>query len=206
MEVIIRGLNVKITDALREYTETKLGRLDRYLPQIAEARVDISRQNTRRGEDVTIAQITVRHNRGAILRAEERMRGEDRDSLHRAINMAVDKMYRQIERFKGKRRSSRKGRERFIATAEELNLAEDIPGEVYFDDTTPDAEELIDYEEEIVRRKNTPVIAMTEEEAIEQMELLGHTFFMFFNATSGSINVLYRRTNGGYGVLVPQIQ
>lgn len=205
MDVMIRGNNIKVTDHLREYTEKKLSRLDRYLPNIAEIRVDLSRQTVRSSGQVTVAQITLRHSRGAILRAEERVIGEDRNSTQAAINAAVDKMYRQIERFKGKRRSKRRDGERFIATEEELTLAEDIPIEEYEEylEYEEDVEE--EYDDPILRRKEVTMMPMTEHEAIDQMELLGHSFFMFFNTVTGSVNVLYRREIGGYGVLVPKM-
>lgn len=201
MDVIIRGQDVKITDTLADYTQQKLGRLDRYLPHIAEIRVDLSRQHNSRGDDLMIAQITLRHNRGAILRAEEKVTNTDRDSLHAAINLAVDKMYRQIERFKGKHLNNRKKYERFAPTVEELATAEDIPAEVLNrGDKEAGAEE-----EFVIRRKNILMTAMTEDEAIEQMELLGHNFFVFHNAATGSMNVIYRRDIGGYGVLIPEL-
>jgi putative sigma-54 modulation protein len=181
---------------LNSYVRKKLEKLDRYLPNITEVRVELGREHTRRGEDLAVAQITVRHSRGAILRAQETMAGE----IESALNLAVDKMYRQIQRFKGKR--IRKGRERFSATVEELNAAEAIPD---LDSDGNILEELAD-DSEIIRRKNVAVIAMNEEEAIEQMELLGHTFFIFFNQTTGGINVIYKRRAGGYGVLNPQIE
>lgn len=194
MDISINGRNLRISEALEEYTRKKLGRLDRYLPNIADVRVDFSRQNTKRGEDLAVAQITIRHSRGAILRAEEQASGEPQT----ALNLAVDKMYRQIQRFKGKR--SRKGRERFIATLEELDLAEALPedgAEGMYVDVEP--------EPEIIRRKDISVTTMTEAEAIEQMELLGHTFFVFHNAITDSINVIYKRKLGDYGVLNPKV-
>ncbi len=200
MEVIIRGDGLKVTEALENYAKKQLDRLDRYLPNISDVRVDLAHQHTRRGEDVVIAQITVRHQRGAILRAEEKAAGD----IHIAINAAVDKMYRQIQRFKGKRR--RKGRERYTATLDELNMAEAIPG---FDEFVEEYEEKPEAETNtapIARRKQIAVTAMNEAEAIEQMELLGHNFFVFFNDATGSINVLYRRAEGDYGVLVPNIE
>src|SRR5690606_15473052 len=159
-----------------------------------------STQNSRRGGTVRIAQLTVYHRRGAILRAEESVNGD----FEAAINLAIDKMYRRIERFKGKRVAKRKGAERFSATVEELALAEELPEEV----TSVEPEEIAEAAEQaaevIVRRKQVNLTAMTEAEAIEQMELLGHDFFMFYNADSGSINVLYRREAGGYGLLLPE--
>lgn len=198
MEVIIQGHDMRVTDTLKTYAHRKLDRLDRYLPNIAEIRMDLSHQRSRRGEDLSIAQITIRHSRGAILRAEERIAGD----FETAINSAVDKMYRRIQRFKGRRQ--RKGRERFSASIEELRIAEAIPDvEEYVEEETAEAPAP---EVEIVRRKQVTLTAMNETEAIEQMELLDHSFFLFFNAATGSVNVLYKRSNGGYGVLVPQIE
>ncbi len=196
MDVIIQGHNLRVTDTLETYTRKKMDKLDRYLPNIYDVRVDLSSQRTKRGEDLAIAQITIRHSRGAILRAEERSPGD----INAAINSAVEKMYRRIQRFKGKR--IRKGRERFSATVEELNVAEQIPDVEAYEEV-PEAEA---NEHDIVRRKEVSVSAMNEAEAIEQMELLGHTFFVFFNDATGSVNVLYKRTSGGYGVIVPQLE
>src|SRR5690606_25066843 len=190
----ICGQNVKVNDALEEYARKKLSRLDRYLPNITDVRVDFVRENSRRGEDLARAQITVRHRRGAILRAEESVPGD----FQVALNQALDNMYRRIERFKGKR--SRKGRERFSATVDELNLAEELPG--ISDGAASEEEE----EVQITRRKEVIVTAMTEDEAIEQMELLGHNFFLFFNDDTRSINLIYKRRAGGYGILIPRLE
>ncbi len=193
MEIIISGQNMKVTDALEEYAKKKLGRLDRYLPNITDVRLDLVRENSRRGEDLARAQITVRHRRGAILRAEESVPGD----FQVALNLAIDKMYRRIERFKGKR--SRKGRERFSATLEELSAAEALP-------EFAAAPEVMEGDEQVIRRKDVIVTIMTEEEAAEQMELLGHTFFIFQNGTTGELNIIYKRTTTGYGVLVPRVE
>lgn len=198
MDVIIQGHNMKISDTLESYAKKQLDKLDRYLPNIYEVRMDLSAQPTRRGENITIAQITIRHSRGAILRAEEKVPGDVRN----AINSAVDKMYRQIQRFKGKR--SRKGRERFTASIEELNMAEAIPEVAEYIEEEPYANE--EGDPRILRRKNVALVAMNEVEAIEQMELLGHTFFVFLNEATGSINVLYQRADGGYGLLTPKME
>jgi putative sigma-54 modulation protein len=196
MDVIIQGHNLRVSDALESYARKKMDKLDRYLPNIHDVRIDLSSERTKRGEDLAIAQITIRHSRGAILRAEERSAGD----INAAINSAVEKMYRRIQRFKGKR--IRKGRERFTATLEELNAAEQIPDMEVFEDVSETEAE----EQEIVRRKEVPVVAMNEAEAVEQLELLGHSFLVFFNDATGGINVLYKRTSGGYGVIVPRLE
>src|SRR5512145_70849 len=152
MDVTIHGNNLKITDALEAYARKKLDKLDRYLPNILDIRVDLSHQRSRRGEDLAIAQITIRHERGAILRAEERVPGD----MNAAINAAVDNMYRRIQRFKGKRQ--RKGRERFTATLEELTAAEMIPNMEEYIEEIPDAEvEVAVPTTEIIRRKAVAV-------------------------------------------------
>lgn len=208
MDVTIQGTNVKITEDIEAHARKKLDRLDRYLPRIREVQVDLSHEHTKRGEDLVSAQITVRHSRGAILRAEEKTGGD----VKKAIDKAVDKMYRRVQRFKGRR--IRKGKERFTATLEELSLAEDIPDVEEFVEENVDlssgdyATQLEGDEEYVVpiaRRKDVQLSPMTEVEAIEQMELLGHSFFMFYNADTQIINVLYRRTSGDYGLLVPAI-
>ncbi|MBI1279326.1 MAG: ribosome-associated translation inhibitor RaiA [Anaerolineaceae bacterium] len=190
MNITIKGRNVKVTESIEKYARKKVEHFDRYLPNIVEARVDLNHEHTRRGEDLVAAQITIRHSRGAILRTEERTTGD----IMAAINGAVENMHRRIQRFKSKR--NRKGKERFSASIEELNAAEAIPDVEEFVDEAPT---------EVLRHKEIPVVAMNEAEAVEQMELLGHAFFMFFNGDTGSVNVLYKRSSGGYGVLVPKV-
>ncbi|MBL8134130.1 MAG: ribosome-associated translation inhibitor RaiA [Anaerolineae bacterium] len=194
MNIEILGHNMKVSEALEIHTRKKLERLDRYLPNIANIRVEYTHEHTRRGEDRLAAQITIRHDRGAILRAQESTQGD----VEVALQEAVERMYRQIERFKGKK--ARKGKSRFSASLEEINAAEASPGVAL----TAEGEEE-EAEVSIVRRKNIAVTAMNEEEAIEQMELLGHTFFVYYDDQTRSVNVVYKRRAGGYGILVPQL-
>jgi len=191
MEIQVRGDDLKITETLEEYAQKKLARLDKYLPNIQDVRVDFARQHTRRGDNILSAQITIRHQRGAILRAEETSAGD----AEAALNLAIEKIHRQIERFKSKR--SRKGRPRFSASVEELNAAE----------TAPNVDGLEEEEADpIIRHKEVYVTAMNEDEAIEQMELLGHTFFIFFNDQTQTVNVVYKRRTSGYGVIIPKTE
>lgn len=183
MDLTIKGKNVEVTDRLREYVERKIGKLDRYLPTISEAWVELSTEGAKAAQDRQVCQVTVRSN-GTILRAEERS-----DDIFTSIDTVLDKMYRQIARYKGKR----KNRWRGAASAPEplpLELAEEAEEE-------PSA---------IVRVKRFPITPMHADEAVEQMELLGHDFFVFYNADEGEINVLYRRKDGDYGVLQPVLE
>lgn len=183
MEIVIRGDNVDVTPRLQSYVERKMGRLDRYMPNIVDVQVELSEQRANRDGARQVAQVTVRNARGTILRAEERT-----TDLFAAIDVVVDKMYRQIERYKGKRQRRSGGQEDFtgLETAVELEEGELATGRV-------------------IRRKQFSIVPMYEEEAIEQMELLGHDFFVFVNADAGGVNVLYRRHDGNYGLLVPEL-
>ena len=199
MDVHIHGDGIKISDELNRYTRSKVDKLDRYLPNIAHIGVELAIMRTHRGADLAIAQITVQHARGAILRAEEKMDIENRDTIRLAINKAVDKLHRQINRFKGKRKDKhQRVRDKYKATLAELDIAEEVP-----EYAVPDAE-AFSLPVDIFRRKQVELIPMNEQEAIEQLELLDHNFYMFMNADSERVNVLYRRDNGGYGILVPQ--
>lgn len=208
MDLTIRGENVTITPELEEFAQKKLSRLGRYMPNIESVYVELGVQKSHRGPDIATAQITLRHSRGAILRTEEKMDKVEHGTLKTALVAASDKMYRRISRFKGKRRGKRV-RDRFAMTQEEITQAEPLPTESeagdspYDDFEMPEADLL---EPQIIRRKTVGINAMHEEEAIEQMELLGHNFFLFFNADTNTVNVVYKRSNAGYGVLEPQVE
>jgi putative sigma-54 modulation protein len=176
-EVSIFARNMEMTPRLREYVERKVSKLDRYLPSVDEARMELKVEDTRSADHRQVAQLTVRV-RGTILRAEERT-----NDMFASIDIVLDKMYRQIARYKGKRR------DRWHATVEELPIEE--PPE----ETTG----------EIVRAKRFEIRPMSPEEAIEQMELLGHIFYIFLNADEDAINVLYKREDGNYGLLQPEL-
>lgn len=200
MDLTLHTDNVRITDDLEAFVDKKLSKLERYMPNIESVYVELSQQNSHRGPDIVVAQITVRHDRGAILRTEERLDKQDNGTIKNAITSASDKMYRRIRRFKNKPRSKRL-RERYAMTQEEFSLAEELPDELF-----PETESSQDEAEQVViRRKVVGVIAMHEEEAIQQMELLGHSFFMFFNPETNAVNVIYKRGSGGYGLLEPEV-
>ena len=175
--------NMRLTDNIRDYVEKKSAKLERFLQEIDEIRVELSHiKSARSSLDRQVAQITV-HGKGFILRSEERA-----DDIHAAFDAALEKIQRQIDRYKGKHYHGRgDGR-----SASEV-LEEDLP----VDETG----ELLPL---IARRKKFIVLPMNEDEAVEKMRLLGHdNFFVFFNAEQNSIQVLYRRRNGTYGLIEP---
>ena len=185
LEVEIFGRGMEITDRISDYVEKKVSKLDRYLPDIDEARVDLAYvKSARSAADRQVAQITVR-GKGFVLRSEERA-----DDIFAALDTALDKIQRRIARYKGKRNRGRgDGR-----PAAELVMP---PFE---------EEEDEEFEPQIVRRKRFLLSPMDELEAIEQMSLLGHeNFFIFYNIETNSVNVLYRRRDGAYGLIEPEI-
>jgi len=175
--------NMRLTDNVREYVEKKAAKLERYLQEIDEVRVELSHvKSARSALDRQVAQITV-HGKGFILRSEERA-----DDIHAAFDVALEKVQRQIDRYKGKHYHGR-GDGRSAAEVLEEELPVDETGELL---------------PLIARRKKFIVLPMNEDEAVEQMRLLGHdNFFIFFNAEQNSIQVLYRRRNGTYGLIEP---
>jgi putative sigma-54 modulation protein len=177
--------NMRLTDNTREYIEKKAAKLERYLQEIDEIHIEVSHVKTaRNANDRHVAQVTLR-GKGFILRTEERA-----DDVHAAFDTALDKMQRQIERYKGKHYRGR-GDGRSAAEVTEEEWPVDETGELL---------------PLIARRKKFELVPMTEDEAVEQMKLLGHdNFFVFFNAEQNSIQVLYRRRNGTYGLIEPVI-
>jgi len=187
MELSISGHNMEVTSRLENYVAKKAERLDRYLPNLAEVRVDLSNQNARSAVERQIAQITIRDDRGTILRAEERS-----SDMFAAIDTVIDKLYRQIERYQGKRRRKWRG-------------GGAAPDQFAVEEVSPIEEESDEEEQSIVRYKRFALHPMSTDEAIEQMELLDHDFFVFFNVEEEAINVLYRRHGGNYGLLQPEL-
>jgi len=189
MQLVLKGKNFIISDRVREYVEKKVSKLDRYLPEIDETRVEITQEKTKSAKDRKVVQITLRTN-GTILRAEERS-----DAIYSCIDNVIDKIHRQIVRYKGKRIDRWQGN---TNKRREPEILPEIDHEIF--DTL--AEER---ERKIVRVKSFTAHPMNEEEAVEQMELLGHDFFVFYNADLGRINVIYRRADNDYGLLDPQL-
>jgi putative sigma-54 modulation protein len=172
---------MELNEEIRDYIDRKISRLYRYLDQIDETRIDLSHSKTAKEEkDRFIAQITLR-GRGFILRAEERA-----NDIKSALDSVLDKIERQIERYKGKKYKSHTG----------AIPASDLLNEEVREEATP----------LIVRRKKFMLLPMDEIEAIDQMNLLSHDdFFIFYNINTSSINVLYKRHDGSYGIIEPEL-
>ena len=186
MNLTINTHGLQLTHKLQTYVEKKTARLDRYMPNVADVNVDLSEQNAKNANERQVAQITVRDRRGTILRAEER--GGD---MFASVDVVMDKIYRQISRYKGKRQKRR----RKGGGADEFAMAEPLPVEAA----------VVDQEPIVLRRKQFSLQPMALDEAVDQMELLGHDFFVFFSTEDDNVNVLYKRRDGNYGLLQPDV-
>lgn len=174
MKYNIRGDKLVVTDAINSYVEGKLGKLDKYF------RNDEIRANVLlkvRGANRQIIEVTIPTEK-FILRCEE-----ENNDLYAAIDLCVDKLERQIRKNKTKLKRH---------VTKEKNL--DINFEF-------ELEENEDKDEAIVKRKKIDTKPMDEEEAILEMELLGHDFFVFKNTNTESVCVVYKRKSGDYGII-----
>lgn len=188
MDVVFKGQPAVVDGQLQEYARQRIGKLDRYLPMVREAVVEVRREQTRSAQDRYVVQVTVDSN-GTFLRAEERA-----PDPRVAVDQAADALGKQIRRHKHKKYRSLR------ATHQARHLEES---------TAELAEEGLEDEEElvagkVVRVKRFAIKPMTVEEAVEQMELLDHNFFLFFDADDRSYALLYRRRDGDYGLILPQ--
>lgn len=177
MKFVYIGKGMEVTDSLKARVEKKLTKLERYFQDDVEAQVRLSQERGNRN----IVEITISVG-SVILRAEEVS-----NDMYMSIDRAVDKLNRQIRRHRTKlEKRLRAGA--FEPVAEEQPEAEE--------------EEVASYN--LVRVKKFPVKPMHVDDAIAQMELLGHTFFLFLNEETDSMCVLYLRSDGSYGLLQPE--
>ena len=184
-KVDVQVRNLHLTDRIKSHVEERAGKLDHYLPAIEVAVVELElHPSARNAADRSVAQITLR-GKGVLLRTEERSA-----EILAAFDAALDKVRTQIDRYKGRHYRGRGGGQSAAEVEEQPASADDT-------DRLPPI---------IARRKQFRILPMDELEAIEQMNLLGHeAFFVFYNANTSRINVLYRRRDGSYGLLEPEI-
>ena len=170
MEIIVRGNKVEITDAMRNYVNEKLSKLEKYMSRKdVRATVLVIVRNYSTKVEVTIPLQTL------ILRAEE-----EQQDFYSAIDLVINKLERQIRKNKTKlQKREKKG-------IKDLDVQDAIE---------------IESDEKIVKRKKIDLVLMSSEEAILQMDLLGHNFFIYKDADTDTICVLYKRKDGGYGII-----
>ena len=170
----MKGRGVEVTEAIRSYAEKRLGKLERQLPD-PQIELELSAEHNPSIKASHVAEATV-WTKGPVLRAKE-----SSQDMRASIDQLVDKLERQVTRYREKR-----GRRRRASRQ------------------TPDQGIPMDEEPQIVRTKQFAVKPMNAQEAVLQLELVGHDFFVFRNADSEEVNIVYRRRRGGYGLIEPQ--
>lgn len=175
MKIIVSGKNIEVTDSLKNRINKKLGKLEKYFSPDTEAHATMSVERSRHILEVTV------HLNGIVLRAEVA-----NSDMYACIDKAVDILEGQIR--KNKTRLEKK-----------LHAAAFKSDDFKFDTAVEE-----EHDFNVVRTKRFAVKPMTVEEAILQMNLLGHEFFMFSNAKSREVNVVYRRKDGNYGLIEPE--
>jgi putative sigma-54 modulation protein len=188
MQLLVRGKNVDVSDAMRTHVEKKLGRLDRYLDAVSQTEVEISLEKTKAASDRYAVQVTMLAN-GNIIRGEERAQ-----DVPSAVDAVVDVLQRRLVGFKEKH--SRRSR----------TTAKEALAEALITSSADDNAEIGEVQEvQVARIKRVAIKPMSVDEAAEQMELLGHDFFLFYNAASNLTSVIYRRRTGDYGLIEAEL-
>ena len=179
MRLQVKGKNVEVTPALKGYAQEKLGKLERHLNDSARLELELAVEKNPSIAENQVAEATI-WTKGPILRATERS-----SDMKASIDQLVDKLERQASRYKDKRRRSASRSNHDQPKARPAEPEEDRPV--------------------IVKVKQFPVKPMDPEEAVLQLELIGHDFFVFQNAETNEVNVVYRRRDGNYGLIEPQL-
>lgn len=190
MELTVKSRNGKVTDRQRAHIEDKLSKLARYMDEITSGIVEVRTEQQRNAGEIHRVQVTLVGDHGVILRAEERS-----PDLYAAVDEVQAVLQRQIKRYKEK--FWRKNRQRRLSEAELAPAAVAVA-----EPESAEAEEGADTQ--LIRTKQFTLRPMFTDDAIEQMELLGHSFFVFQDAESQRLSVLYRRRDGNYGLIVPE--
>ena len=187
MELRITTRRTQLTDEIRDYAEKRLSKLDRRFRESLPVNVLIRKENTRREEDRFVAEVTVRLRKGVI-------RGEERGPTpYAAIDSVENKIDRRIRRYKTRFMNRRRTTSRFES---------DIAGQLA--DQLAETDDVVHLKDGVVvRTKRHEVLPMDVEEAAGRMDLLGHNFFLFLNSDTGTYNVVYRRHDNDYGLIIP---
>ncbi|MEA3424143.1 MAG: ribosome-associated translation inhibitor RaiA [Bacillota bacterium] len=176
MKIIVSGRSMKVTESLRNQVELKLDKFEKYFSSDVEAHVTMSHQKA-----MQIMEITIPLKNSAIFRVEE-----SSEDMYKSLDLAVDKLSRQINKHKTNIQKRYKGHD-----------------SIKFD-MIPENEPKNSDEKKIVKTKSFIMKPMDPEEAVLQMELVGHAFYVFLNGETNDINVVYARKDGDYGLIEPE--
>jgi putative sigma-54 modulation protein len=179
MRLQVKGKNVEVSDAIRTYAEEKLGRLERQLADPTRVELELAVEKNPSIADNHVAEATI-WTKGPVLRAREAS-----TDMRASIDLLVDKLERQVTRYREKRRGGRHRDNGQMREPREPLALDDENGPL------------------IVKTKQFALRPMNAEEAVLELELVGHDFFLFRHIETAEINVVYRRRDGGYGLIEP---
>lgn len=178
MKIVFKGKHIEVTNAMRNYIEKRLNKIERHFDHILEVIVTLSVEKNRQ-----IVEVTLQASR-ALIRAEE-----ETDDMYASMDKVADKLERQIQKYKDKYlKKSHPGTERKGLDKEGVNVEDSESNEIA----------------KIVKTKRFAIKPMSVEEAAMQMDLLGHNFFVFANDNTNKVNVLYKRKDGNFGLIEPE--
>lgn len=178
MKIQVKGKNMEVTPALKEYVEKRIGKIEKYFEgELREATVTLIVEKEMQRVEVTVPL------NGYILRGEE-----ETSDMYTSIDNVVEKLERQVRKYKT----------RINKQIKNLSVLDLVPEN---EKSQPEEQT----EPQIVKTKRFAVKPMAEEEAVLQMDLLGHNFFVFLNAATEEVNVLYKRKDGDYGLIEPEL-
>ncbi len=180
MRLHVKGKNVEVSDSIRRYAEEKLAKLDRQLHELTQVEVELSTERNPSISANQVAEATI-FTKGPTLRAREAT-----GDMKASIDQLTDKLLRQVEHYRAKRSRKQPRGNGIPQPGGPMSIPEQEQGP------------------QIVKTKQFAVKPMTAEEAALQLELIGHDFFVFRSDESGDVNVIYRRRDGGYGLIEPQ--
>lgn len=189
MKLLIQGNNITVTDAIHDYVEQKLEKAVKHFQSMTtKVDVHLSVARNSRINDKHKAEVTVYAN-GTVIRAQE-----GSENLYASIDLVSDKIARQLRKYKERQHDQKtQAQPKTAETLQDKPVAEDLVG-----DRSPELPA------EVVRMKYFAMPAMSIEEALEQLQLVDHDFYMFRNKDTDEINVIYIRNHGGYGVIQPR--
>lgn len=188
MKLVIHGKNIEITDAIREYVHQKIDKAVNHFQNLTtEVDVHLSVARNPRINPKQAAEVTIYAN-GSVIRAEE-----SSENLYASIDLVADKIARQLRKYKERRQDKKTHAQPTTDIVLEEPVASDLTS-----GRTPELPS------EVVRTKYFAMPPMTITEALEQLQLVDHDFYMFLNVETGEINVIYERNHGGYGVIQPR--
>lgn len=187
IEITVRGKNIEMTDGLKAYTEKRLQKLARYMPNLREAIVREGVERNQHRVEVTL------EGDGIMLRGEERS-----DNMYASVDLVFEKLEQRVKKFKD-RHSHHSHHDKSVRT----NVA--AKNFTPFEEILPAETEMEDNRPHVVREKRVTMKPMVAEDAARMMELIDHDFYVFLDSDSNQVQVIYRRDDGNYGLIMPKL-